>query len=86
MASWHGHDVRRHAALAREHDGEMGSCSLLKRRSAARGPEIGVDRGRAVLRPPHMQLSGGEVDGPIASILGTVYKRKTACKMGLSRT
>ena len=28
----------------------------------------------------------GEVDGPIASILGTVCKRKTACKMGLSRT
>jgi hypothetical protein len=27
-----------------------------------------------------------EVDGPIASILGTVCKRKTACKMGLSRT
>jgi hypothetical protein len=25
-----------------------------------------VDRGRAVLRPPRMQLSVGEVDGPIA--------------------
>jgi hypothetical protein len=28
-----------------------------------------VDRGRAVLRPPHMQAVRGEVDGPIGSIL-----------------
>jgi hypothetical protein len=53
---------------------------------APQRPEIGVDRGRAVLRPPHMQLFVGRSRRPVASILGTVCKRKTACKMGLSRT
>jgi len=56
----------RHAARAREHRTARWAPALSSSAAAhaARGPEIGVDRGRAVLRPPHMQLSVGRSRRP----------------------